>query len=222
MENKKYKDKNIYLLTIAIVIIVYLIIHIYNNIVKEDINLEKQGYEHNTSQEPINNIIALETEPKEEVLFLYDYDPNNHIYLINQFPTKDEVGKSLQGAKSTQDFKIRFNSEAVGVRYVVTIEKLDGTDLEENWAKTFLVRNGVDVKNCFRTDGKIKTFDEYKNYRNNPKEKVLYEGVVTSAQAKRGYEEYTFRMWISEDVEVFNEDYLSKTFKSRINVHAHG
>ena len=38
--------------------------------------------------------------------------------------------------------------------------------------------------------------------------------------ATRGYEDYTFRMWVSEDVRVYNEDFLSKTFKTRINVYA--
>ena len=100
------------------------------------------------------------------------------------------------------------------------MEKLDGSDLEEDWTKAFLERDGGDVSNCIRPNGRIKTFNEYANYQNNPKEKILYEGVVTSAMATRGYEDYTFRMWISEDVKLYNEDYLSKTFKTRINVYA--
>ena len=169
----------------------------------------------------ITVVVEPESTPIEDIIFEYDYDQANYIDLYNQFPIKDEVGKNLQGDKHTQDFKLRFNSPAVGVQYTITMEKLDGSDLEESWAKAFLVRDGVDVSNCFRTSGRIKTFNEYNNYNGNSKEKILYEGTVTSAMATRGYEEYTFRMWVSEDVKVVNEDYLSKTFKTQINVYAH-
>ena len=167
--------------------------------------------------------VTIVVEPKEtptDIIFLYDYDPSNYIDLYNQFPIKDEVGKNLQGDKHTQDFKIRFNTGAVGVNYIVTMEKLDGSDLEESWTKAYLVRDGVGVTNCFRTTGRVKTFNEYSSYKGRANEKILYEGVVTSAMAARGYEEYTFRMWVSEDVKVQNENYLSKTFKTRINVYA--
>ena len=230
MENKRYKNKLIYFVTIVVVIIVYLIIHLYGKAIREDIYLEKQGYENNASIQPINNIISIEKEQEDDnkvdgdktkIIFLYDYDPANYIDLYDLFPMEDEVGKSLEGDKHTQDFKLKFNKKAVGVKYTITMEKLDGTDLEEDWTKAYLVRDGGDIPNCIRTTGRIKTFDEYTDYKGNPKEKILYEGVVTSAMAARGYEDYTFRMWVSEDVELFNEDYLSKTFKTRINVYAH-
>ena len=154
--------------------------------------------------------------------FSYDYADDNYIYLINQFPIKDEVGKNLQGDKRTQDFKLKFNENAAGVRYVITAEKLDGSDLEERWAKLFLVNDGVDVANCYRTNNRIKSFDEYQNYNGNSKEKILYEGTVSNSEAARGYKDFTFRMWVSEDLKLVNSNYLSetKTFKTRINVYA--
>jgi hypothetical protein len=144
--------------------------------------------------------------------------------LINQFPTRDEVGKNLQGDKRTQDFKLKFNENAAGVRYVITAEKLDGSDLEERWAKLFLVNDGVDVANCYRTNNRIKSFDEYQNYNGNSKEKILYEGTISNSDAARGYKDFTFRMWVSEDLKLVNSNYLSetKTFKARINVYAVG
>ena len=168
----------------------------------------------------ITVVVEPKSTPSDDIVFEYDYDSGNYIDLYNQFPIKDEVGKNLQGDKHTQDFKLRFNSSAVGVKYTITMEKLDGSDMEESWAKAYLVRDGVGVNNCLRTTGRVKTFNEYANYKGNPKEKILYEGTVTSAMATRGYEEYTFRMWVSEDVKVYNEDFLSKTFKTRINVYA--
>ena len=59
MENRKDKNKLIYFLTIVVVIIVYLIIHIYGHVVREDIYLEKKGYENNVNVPPINSIISI-------------------------------------------------------------------------------------------------------------------------------------------------------------------
>ena len=156
------------------------------------------------------------------VFFEYEYDEGNYIYLIDQFPIKDEIGKELQGEKHTQDFKLRFNESAEGVRYTITAEKLDGSDLKDEWTKLFLVNDGIDVDNCYRTTGRIKTFNEYTKYNGSDKEVVLYEGVVTNSEALRGYKEFTFRMWVSEDLQLNNSDYLSETksFKTRINVYA--
>ena len=160
----------------------------------------------------------------DKIEFVYDYDEGNYIYLINQFPIKDEIGKNLQGDKRTQDFQLKFNANAVGVKYTITAEKLDGSDLDDNWAKLYLVNDGVDVENCYRANNRIKSFNEYRNYNDNPNEKILYEGTITSSEAARGYKDFTFRMWVSEDLKLRNSNYLSetKTFKTRINVYAVG
>ena len=160
--------------------------------------------------------------PSDEIVFEYDSEDGNYIDLVNQFPIKDEVGKSLQGEKHTQDFKLRFNDKAVGVRYVITAEKLPGSDLANEWTKLFLVNDGEDVLNCYRTNNRVKSFDEYDTYNSNPNEVILYEGVISSSEATRGYKNFTFRMWVSEDMNLVNSNYLSenKTFKTRINVYA--
>ncbi len=160
----------------------------------------------------------------DDIIFTYEYDNGNYIYLINQFPIKDEVGKNLQGEKHTNDFKLKFNDKAVGVKYTITVEKLDGSDLDDEWAKQFLVNDGTDVANCYRNTNRVKTFNEYAMYNDNPNERILYEGVISSNEAARGYKDFTFRMWVSEDLQLNNSDYLSetRTFKTRINVYAVG
>lgn len=176
----------------------------------------------------ITVIVELEVTPtpvpSDNIIFEYDYDKGNYIYLVNQFPIKDEVGKSLQGDKRTQDFKLKFNKAAAGVEYTITAEKLDESDFDDKWIKLFLVNDGSDVANCYRANNRVKSFDEYENYNNNPKEKILYKGVISGSEATRGYKDFTFRMWVSEDLELINSDYMSetKTYKTRINVYANG
>ena len=194
-----------------------------NNIIgiKEDEPIDDGGKKENNNKNNDNKKDDNVIDDK-DIIFTYEYDEANYIYLINQFPLKDEIGKYLQGEKHTQDFKLKFNEKAEGVKYTITVEKLDESDLKEEWTKLFLVNDGADVLNCYRTNNRVKTFNEYKMYNNNSKERVIYESVVTNAEAHRGYKDFTFRMWVSEDLQLYNSDYLSetKTFKTRINVYA--
>ena len=50
----------------------------------------------------------------------------------------------------------------------------------------------------------------------------FYNGTITQAEAKRGHKDYTLRMWISEDVNVYNEKYDEHTIVARVNVYANG
>ena len=86
----------------------------------------------------------------------------------------------------------------------------------------FLVNDGVDVANCYRSTGRIKTFNEYGKYNNKDNERIIYQGVISNGEAIRGYKDFVFRMWVSEDLQLNNSNYLSesKTFKTRINVYA--
>lgn len=156
------------------------------------------------------------------IIFEYSYDSGNYISLLDQFPITDEVGKSLNGDKKNQNFKLKFNNKAVGLKYTITMEKLDGSNLDDEWVKVFLVNDGADVMNCYRNNNRIKTFNEYEKYKNNSKEKIIYEGVINTTEASRGYKDFTLRMWISEDLQLNNSDYLSegRTYKTRINVYA--
>ena len=235
---KHYKNGLIYFLTMIITVVVYLVIHLYCSGVKSELLKEQEDYANNNVNQPVNNIISIAKEDNpiddggkktptptpssQDIYFEYDYDNDNYIYLINQFPIRDEVGKSLQGDKRTHDFKIKVNAKAEGVHYTIVAEKMDGNTLDDKWTKMYLVKDGGDIANCYRASNRIKTFNEYAKYQSNPKEAVIYEGIVSKSEALRGYIDYTFRMWVSEDLELQNSDYLSqsRTYRARINVYA--
>ena len=214
--DKKVKNKNQYIIMSILTIIVFLVIHLSFGKLKE-----KKIYVDVMPKQPTNNIRGIEDEP---VAYVYTEDKSygNYIYMINQFPTKDEIGKELEGQYKTFDFKFEFNDKALGVDYVVTLEKMPGTDLNETWVKAYLTNEGAPVANCLRSNGRIKTYNEYVKYNNKNNEVVLYRGKVTENDLKRGYRNFRFRMWVSEDVTVQNENYESRTFIARVNVHVSG
>lgn len=226
----KDRDSKIYIVTIIVVIIVYLVIYFFGSSIKKSIY--DGGSEQNTPKQPVNNILSKHdssnnnssnnTKDKEEegILFRYEALDSDYIELYNQFPTQDEVGMAFFGNKYTQNFRLKLNSHAVGVKYTITLKKQLGSDLEDDWAKVYLVTDGSSIANCFRESGRVKTFNEYTSYLDNPEEKILYEGVITYDEASRGYKDFTLRMWISEDVRVVNEAYLSKSFLAKVAVYA--
>ncbi len=226
-ENKENTKKNrsrlVYLLTMIVILIVFLVIYLSGCLLKKLI------YSNNVVKQPVNNIYSLEKEQGEEdsgkkettqFTFEWDNDKTNVIRLYNQFPIRDEVGMALAGEYKTHDFKLKFNTKAVGVKYYITAERLVNSDFDENYMKLYLENEGKPIDNCFRESGRIKHFVEYETYQNKSDERILYTGTITAAEAKRGYKEFTFRMWVSEDLVKINEDYLSQTFLARINVHA--
>ena len=225
-ENKENTKKNrsrlVYLLTMIVILIVFLVIYLSGCLLKKLI------YSNNVVKQPVNNIYSLEKEQEDgnekkettQFTFEWDDDKTNVIRLYNQFPIRDEVGMALAGEYKTHDFKLKFNTKAVGVKYYITAERLVNSDFDENYMKLYLENEGKPIDNCFRESGRIKHFVEYETYQNKSDERILYTGTITAAEAKRGYKEFTFRMWVSEDLVKINEDYLSQTFLARINVHA--
>lgn len=218
-EKKQRRQRVEYTLTMLVILIVFLVIYLSGNYLKSLI------YSNNVYKPPVNNIFSTNQEaPVEDpIVFIYDEDKDktNVIRLYNQFPIADEVGMALVGEYRTHDFKIRLNTKAVGVKYQITAEKLDASDFDENFMKLYLEMNGKGINNCFRENGgRIKHFTEYSKYKDRYNERILYEGTISSAEARRGYIDFTFRMWVSEDLVKINEDYLSQTFLARINVYA--
>ena len=212
-----------------------------NNIIsyykKEDSNNNNNNNNHNnnssnnsnnnTNNNNANNNQGSNTEPDdneeyddENIVFVYEAGDSNYIELYNQFPTKDEVGKAFSGNKYTQDFRIRLNADATNVSYTITLKKQDGSTLEDKWTKVYLEADGVGVSNCFRANGRVKTFNEYVNYSNDGLEKVIYMGKITYAEAQRGYKDFTLRMWVSEDLKLYNENLLEKSFKAIVTIYA--
>ena len=222
--HKSEKNKLIYILTLIVIIIVYIVIRLARSSYLFD-----HIYYDNIGKQPINNIRCIDEtiinvddgDDEQPIEFIYDKTSKygNRIYMINQFPISDETGQSLQGEYKTFDFKLVFKKNSRGVRYIITANKMNTSDLPNDWIKMYLEADKKGVNNCFRPTSRIKTFNEYTPYEDNPKERIIYEGLVTDAEVQRGYKNYTFRMWVSEDVKVFNEEYLERTFNSQISVH---
>ena len=214
-ENKKDRTRLLYILSIIVIIIIFLVIFISGAYLKKQIFID------NIPKQPINNIKGIEGDP---IAFVYTEDKTygNYIYLINQFPISDEVGKSLEGQYKTFDFKLEFNENAVGINYEITLEKMPISDLYNDWVKVLLTSEEKGIKNCYRANGRIKTYNEYTKYSGKSDEVTLYKGTVTAEDVKREYREYRLRMWISEDVKVTNGIYESRTFVAKINIHATG
>ena len=225
------KDKNslIYILTIITVIIVYFVIYIFGINLRKNIYLENEGYQNNPSKQPTNSIFSHNDNGsnnsnsyEKAIGFSLYSEQGNYIDLRNQFPTTDEIGKAFEGDKHTHDFKLRLKINAVNTHYRIVARKLDESNLDDDWVKIYLIADGEEVPICFRLNGRVKTFNEYEDYLGNPKEKLLYAGVITPVEAIRGYKDFTFKMWISEDIKVYNEEYLERYFKAHIKVYANG
>ena len=231
------KDRNhvIYTVTLIVVVIAYLLIYLFGITVKHSIYLENSMYVNNIPKQPINSIFSLVKEKEDDtnkssgkdkdkdktngILFKYE-ETSNAIDLVNQFPTADEVGRNFSGNKYVQDFRLKLNVHATNVQYIITLTKDKGSNLEDELTKIYLESDGEPITNIFRSNGRIKTYNEYQKYLNKNDERILYEGTITSQEAMRGHKDFTLKMWISEDLKVFNEDYLARVFKARIKVYA--
>ena len=179
----------------------------------------------------INNIIAIlrgdddddkPNEPSNDIIFSYYEKPfvGNGIRLYNQFPIKDEVGKAFKGDNYVFEFRLVLNENAVGVKYDLVAEKLTTSTLREELTKIYMESEGRDLPTVIESDGSVKTFNEYSRYsRKNPNEILVYSGVITKEEARRGYKDFVFKMWVSDEIG-FNQEDSAKTFITRINVYA--
>ncbi len=213
------------------IIAIYLVITLSGNYLNERL------YHDVHAKQPMNNIFAVpekkdddnkkddnENNTKEDFSYEFTEDSSigDYIYMINQFPMKDEVGRKLEGKYKTYNFSLKFNSASAGTQYTITLEKMPESNLFSNWVKVYLENEGVEVANCIRNTGRVKTFNEFSKYNDKEEEIVLYKGTITSEEAQRGYKNYTLRMWVSEDVNVVNEDYEERSIVARVNVYANG
>ena len=222
------------------IVAIYLVISLSGNYLKERI------YHDENTRQPVNSIKSIIQEIKDDnnddnkdndkdkdkvkdndnnnEYFSYEFNENkemgDYIYLINQFPISDEVGKQLEGKYKTYNFRLKFNEAAAGSKYNITLERLAESDLYNDWVKVYLLNEGNEISNCIRENGRIKTYNEFERYNSKDNEVLLYSGTISPLEAKRGYKDYTLRMWISEDVKVVNEDYEKRSFIARVNVYA--
>jgi len=216
-KNNKMKNQKFVFLTTLLIIIILLVIYFSFS----GTYLTGQIYIDSIPKQPMNNIKGIEEDP---IAYVYTTDETygNYIYLMNQFPIKDEIGRSLEGQYRTFDFQIKYNGKTTGVDYTITLEKMDGTTLSDDWIKIYLEEEGRAINNCIRPSGRVKTYNEFNKYNGKNNEIVLYKSKVTESDIKAGYRSFRFRMWVSEDVVVNNGIYESNSFIARVNVHAIG
>lgn len=178
-----------------------------------------------TKDNAINHLIAGKHRDNDEgkLVFSYYDKPGigNGVWLENQFPTSDAIGKAFKGDKYVFDFKLLLNEKAAGIRYTIVAEKLVNSDLRNDLVKLYLESGGKAVSNVVREDGSIKTFTEYPEYRKKVTQKVLYTGTITRTEAMRGYKDFSFKMWITDELPMQEDDY-GRAFLTRINVYASG
>ena len=193
---------------------------------KDDDGKKNNGGKKDNGNKESGNTTPEEVEPNTESPIKYTYNEDltkgNYIYLVNQFPITDEVGKKLSGEYKTFDFKLEFQEAALGASFDITLEKMENSDLENSWIKAYLEKDGTALSQSIRDTGRVKTFNDYTPYSNKTNEVILYQGTVTASDISKGYRDFTLRMWISEDVQVVNEDYNEKTIIARVNVYAIG
>ena len=151
-------------------------------------------------------------------------EEQNGINLVNQFPTPDEKGKLFEGINYVYNFTLILGKKATGAYYELTgIENIDN-NLDSSYVKIYLEKNGQATKFTTRDNGKIKTFNEFKESTHEGAEgKVIYSDYVTAEDVAKGKIEFKLRMWVSEDVRV-NEDNMNnfnnKKFGLRVNTYA--
>ena len=212
------KVSKVLFLLVLLVITGYLIISVSYQKPKEDIHpisvniTDEEVFDFNQAdkkEERLNN----------NVVFEYFYDKDDYISLDNAFPMSDESGKSTKD--NVEYFKLRFNKNTLGVKYVITVEKMVDSTLDDEFVKLYLVSDKK-INNCYRDNNEIKTFNEYNNYNNKIDEKTIYEDIVTNSDINKGYKEFAFRMWLSSSLNLENSDYLSeaRTYNIRVNVYA--
>ena len=146
------------------------------------------------------------------------------IYLINQFPTRDEVGKQFKGRNYVFTFSLLVGKKTAGAYYELTaIPGIDNT-LDANYVKLYLEKNNKGVDLSYRENGRVKVFTEYKTSEHSEAiGRVIYSGYVTEEDAKVGKIDFVMRMWVTEDLEL-NEnnsaDYFNKKFSAKVNTYA--
>ena len=170
-----------------------------------------------------------------EVKFLYtDYDGNgSNLTISDDRIFTDEVGKVLPATDdSTNVFDFRIKAETnVPLSYQITLTKVDGSTLEDDFVKVYLTEiNGdteEEIASLLNTDGSVKRFSQLADFNagytdSENIEKLLYEG-----ETSQNYEQnFRLRLWVAEDVQAsvladgtIEYSYQGKTFTAKVNVY---
>jgi len=181
------------------------------------------------SNETINTLISglKGDDNKDKYIITYVEgvgDTESGIYLVNQFPTPDEVGKKFEGKNYVYNFSLIVGRKTVGAYYELTaIESLDNT-LNKDYVKIYLEKNGKGVDMSFKPNGKVKVFTDYTTSEYSEAEgRLIYKDYVDEEDISKGKIDFVMRMWVSEDVNIDGDkidDYVNKKFSVRVNTYA--
>ena len=178
------------------------------------------------NNETINSLISKITNDNEErYVITYSESTGNEgkngIYLVNQFPTPDEVGKKFNGSNYVYNFSLIIGDKTAGAYYEFTaIPTVTTNALNASYVKIYLQKNGEDVPESYKANNKVKVYTDYSPSKYEEAEGVvIYSGVITEDEAKKGRIDFVMRMWISEDAQV-NEDFNNKSFGVKVNTYA--
>lgn len=160
-----------------------------------------------------NPIYNYKDDESNRILFEY-VETSDGIYASNQISMPDEEGIRLESDNYVFHFKFIMNELAKGLMYDIVLTTEEGSTLPEEDLKIFL-QSGRKTLSAFTKNGKVKTFKDLAYYDIKTKEKLLYTGIITESEAKLGYKDFTFKMWISEDA--FQKNGLS--FYTKVNVY---
>ena len=146
------------------------------------------------------------------------------IYLINQFPTKDEVGKKFQGRNYVFTFSLLLGKKAAGSYYEISLVPFDNNTLPEKYVKVYLEKDKQGVDMSYRTNGRVKVYTEYeKSEYQEVDGRVIYKGYITEDEVSRGKIDFVMRMWVTEDLEIDESVasiYFNKRFSATVNTYA--
>lgn len=142
------------------------------------------------------------------------------IYLVNQFPTKDEVGMQFKGENYVFNFSLILGKNTTGVEYELTAVPDVNNTLPEKYVKLYLEKNGEGTSFSFRPDNKVKTFADYKKSSYQETDgKLIYKGTISKNDVKNKRIDFVMRMWVSEDAP-YTDEVLNKTFSVKVNTYA--
>lgn len=150
-------------------------------------------------------------------------DESNGIYLLNQYPTKDEVGKLFEGTNYVFKWTLMVGKKTKGAYYEITAVPDKNNNLNPSYVKIYLQKNDKDVDFSYKNN-KVKVFTDYLDSEHEEAEgKVIYKGNITDEDVKNGKIDFAMRMWVSEDVKI-NENNMdqfnNKKFSVKVNVYA--
>ena len=149
--------------------------------------------------------------------------PGTGIYLTDQFPVSDEIGKKFDGNNYVYTFSLIVGRKTVGAYYEITAVPDAGNTLSQNYVKLYLEKNNQGVDLSYRTNGRVKVFSEYLNSENGAEGKVIYKGKITEEDANNGKIDFVMRMWVTEDLHLTEDklnDYVNRKFSAKVNTYA--